>query len=436
MKCAVVALLISLAVALAITCDPVPGTPVNKPIGEAKGVFPGRVTWIHDRNATSWDGQSSFWWNDKYVNQRAVDTMFEESLLKLTSQPTSASAWDLLFRYFNQLHHSADRGYVAGDKIAIKINLNGMYGSYDDINANGLSPQYLLSLLTQLIRVANIPQQDICVYDASRWFTGSYFNPVHTAFPRVRLIDTAGLYGREQVQKDDNSYFAFSSADVLGQFSTKLPTCLTQARYAIAVDNVRAHDLAGITLSGKNWFGSVYRPVPGHDCEKAGYWCPETMHDFVNVMNRTMGSYNVLPDLLGSKSLGGKVMVWLADGLYSGADEQPETVPVKFLSQPFNNWWASSVFASQDPIALDSVLFDILRNERNTPFAHNGCVDNYLHESALANNPPSKTVYNPDNTGRLGSLGVHEHWNDPAHRLYSRNMGKSEGIELIQVVKH
>jgi hypothetical protein len=50
---------------------------------------------------------------------------------------------------------------------------------------------------------------------------------------------------------------------------------------------------------------------------------------------------------------------------------------------------------------------------------------NYLHEAALADNPPSRTNY------RLTSQGVHDHWNTPAEKKYSRNLGFSEGIELI-----
>ena len=30
--------------------------PVNKPIGVAKGINPGRVVWVHDPDATDWDG--------------------------------------------------------------------------------------------------------------------------------------------------------------------------------------------------------------------------------------------------------------------------------------------------------------------------------------------------------------------------------------------
>jgi hypothetical protein len=50
----------------------------------------------------------------------------------------------------------------------------------------------------------------------------------------------------------------------------------------------------------------------------------------------------------------------------------------------------------------------------------------------LANNPASGTFYDPGKTGsRLSSLGVHEHWNNPTDKQYSRNLGTGTGIELV-----
>jgi hypothetical protein len=83
-------------------------------------------------------------------------------------------------------------------------------------------------------------------------------------------------------------------------------------------------------------------------------------------------------------------------------------------------------------VAIDSVAVDFLRNEPNVEGSVTGHVDNYLHEAALAGKPPSGTVYDPDGDGaRLSSLGVHEHWNNATDKKYSRNLGKSEGIELV-----
>lgn len=43
-------------------------------------------------------------------------------------------------------------------------------------------------------------------------------------------------------------------------------------------------------------------------------------------------------------------------------------------------------------------------------------------------------MYDPEGDGTaLTSLGVHEHWNDPINRQYSRNLGEDKGIELVYV---
>jgi len=62
------------------------------------------------------------------------------------------------------------------------------------------------------------------------------------------------------------------------------------------------------------------------------------------------------------------------------------------LSAPFNKYWTCSFFLSQDNVAIESVALDFIRTEQainpNIVFV-NGALDNYLHEAALADNPPS-----------------------------------------------
>jgi hypothetical protein len=78
------------------------------------------------------------------------------------------------------------------------------------------------------------------------------------------------------------------------------------------------------------------------------------------------------------------------------------------------------------------VALDFLRNEPTLATIVTGAVDNYLHEMALANQPPSKTVYDPEKDGKpLASLGLHEHWNNATDKKYSRNLGSGAGIELV-----
>jgi parallel beta-helix repeat protein len=123
--------------------------------------------------------------------------------------------------------------------------------------------------------------------------------------------------------------------------------------------------------------------------------------------------------------------LYMIDGLY-GSRNQSNNV-LKYVS--FGDDWPSSIFASQDPIAIDSVALDFLRHEDGLNSAMTdvtGNPENYMHEAALADNPPSGTFYDPEGDGtRLASLGVHEHWNNPVDKQYSRNLGTGEGIELV-----
>ena len=108
----------------------------------------------------------------------------------------------------------------------------------------------------------------------------------------------------------------------------------------------------------------------------------------------------------------------------------------KWQQVPFNGDYTSSVFVSQDPVAIDSVGADFLMNEpavtsRNGSLRDNPTVENYLHEAGLVSAAPSGTVYTDGQGNAVSNLGVHEHWNNSTQKQYGRNLGKSEGIELI-----
>jgi hypothetical protein len=141
-----------------------------------------------------------------------------------------------------------------------------------------------------------------------------------------------------------------------------------------------------------------------------------------------MNSYHILTDIYASKNIDGKTVLTIIDGLYSG--DRWNSKPVKWSMAPFNGNYPCSMFASQDPVALESVGLDFLRSEM--PLFKNA--DRHLHEAALADNPPSGAVYQPDGV-QIGSLGVHEHWNNSVDKRYSRNLfpSKGHGIELVNV---
>ena len=89
-------------------------------------------------------------------------------------------------------------------------------------------------------------------------------------------------------------------------------------------------------------------------------------------------------------------------------------------------------------MAIDSVGADFLMNEpavtnNNSSPKNNATVENYLHEAALVKKAPSGNIYRNGNGKKVTNLGVHEHWNNPVSKKYSRNLGKKEGIELVKV---
>ena len=156
---------------------------------------------------------------------------------------------------------------------------------------------------------------------------------------------------------------------------------------------------------------------------------PDNLHQWVQ-RKLPRDSYSVLVDIMGHQGLDGKALLYMVDGLYAAHDQ--DAAPLKWTSAPFNDHWTSSIFVSNDQVALESVIVDFARNEPRMTDVISDNIDYYLHEAALADNPPSGMLYAPHGDGqRLPSLGVHERWNNAQEKKYSRNLGSGKGIELI-----
>jgi hypothetical protein len=399
-----------------------PSEPANRPLGIGRGIHPGRVVWVHDPESTLWDGVTGAWWEDRHVNQDAVDVMVAQALRTLTGAASDRAAWDALFRYFNRTHNLGDIGYSRGEKVVLKINMNQDSGGTWGPRAGMPSPQMVHSLLDQLVHVAGVPATAITIYDAARYIGDPIFTKVrgNPDFQAVQFVCSSTRNGRVGAVHDTSQPIRFADATIPGGARAYPPRVVTEAKYLINMALLRSHSLFGVTFCGKNHFGSIYWPSNGG-------WTPAPLHSFGD-RNRAMGSYNCLVDLIGHPHLGGKTLLYLIDGLYAARNQSAEVI--RFNS--FGNDWTSSLFLSQDPVAIDSVALDFVRNEPLETDCTGSGVDNYLHEAAQADNPPSRVGYDPDGDGtRLASLGVHEHWNNPTDRKYSRNLGSGTGIELV-----
>ena len=419
-----------------------PSEEANHPMGAGQGIHPGRVVWVRDADATSWDGVTGHWWDDAYTNQAVVHSLTSRAVRDLTGRKNERQAWDALFRSFNDAHGLGSVGYRPGERIAVKINCNQdrspEWGAMPPPGSepprrdgrpprppqNGLpSPHAVVALVAELIEKAGVRGEDIMIYDV----TGirNVGQPIYTRiransnpqFQAVKFLVGAdyNLGGRMSPTPDTAHPIRFSKGELpVGYF----PQQVTEAKYLINMALLRPHGMAGVTLTAKNHFGSVHFPNDGG-------WSPKVLHGTV-LRTQPMGSYNSLVDLMGHRQLGGKTMLYVLDGLYTAEHNEGSV----FRWASFGDHWASSILISQDPVAIDSVALDILRNEPRATQVR-GNADNYLHEASQAAKPPSGTVYSPDSGGPLASLGVHEHWKDSTARKYSRNLGRKEGIELI-----
>ncbi len=439
--------------------------------GVAKGIFPGRVAWVYAPDATTWAGYTSseHWYETNHTDLAVVESMMSKAVQAVGGASSDAASWDAIFKYFNERHGRGQRGYQAGEKIAIKINLTtcnarsgtttvNITGNYEKqngywdghwLNTIDNSPQMLLSLLRHLIYTVGVEQTNIFLGDPTGNFPQYMWNKLHPEFPSVHYFDNYGGAGRMRTELSSVPfYWSVTNANTPGQpvVLDRVPVPFAQADYIINFAVLKGHSV-GVTLCGKNFYGALLRCPDGYFRDayapnQGGTLNYSSMHKTTPDPTQGgvpgLGHYRCIVDLVGSPVLGDKTVLWLVDGLFAGYywDSHPRT----WSTAPFNGRWPSSLFASQDPVAIDSVCYDFLLNEWPSVVtgggvgtdALQGGAEDYLHEEALANNPPSGTFYDPGRTGtRLASLGVHEHWNNPIDKQYSRNLGTGSGIELL-----
>ena len=383
------------------------------PIGEARGIFPGRVVWTYDKKVTSWDGQTGHYWDANFTDQKGIDKMLSSSLHLITGQKSDKKAWDALFVFFNKNHNKSDLHYSEGQKIVIKINMNTArksYESYEGENSINATPQVVLTMVRQLVDVAGVPDSCITVFDGTRYITDNIYDLCRKEFHGLKFVDKYGKKGRIQVRWKENQ-ITYAVKNTCG---TSIATCVTDADYIINMALFKGHNVAGITSCGKNHFGSINKQE----------------HYFIRQSERGPGVYNPIIDLMGHNELGQKTLLFMVDAIYGSKDADP--APEKWQMEPFNNNWPSSIFLSLDNVAIESVIWDFFNTEIGDR-SYMKYSDSYLHEASQADNPPSKTIYAPNGDNvQLKSLGVHEHWNNVSEKKYSRNLGSGNGIELVR----
>lgn len=416
------------------------------PIGMGRGIYPGRVAWARDPRAARWEGVRGTWWQRDNIAQDRVDRMLSQALQSVTGQSSDAQAWHALFRRFNSLRGRPAAGYERGQPIAIQLDLTACLSR--DYAGNGafVSPAVVSALLRQLVTFAGVAPSDITVCAVTRHVPDCILSACDRPELRgTRFVDRAGGDGREQYAPDTGSAIVWSVG--MNGGAAFLPACVTRADYLINLAALKGHTLTGLAGCAHNHLGSLLVDEDGqpsmNPARAAGLQESLAAHDVdagrpAGAQPRQrMGAYTPLVDLMSHPKLGSATLLHLIDGLYVAPDQNSEiSNACRWQSSPFNGHWAASLFASQDGVAIDSVALDFLRAEpgvagRPDVMPAGSSADNYLHEAALIGDPPSGARYHM--AGGARSLGVHEHWNNPGERRYSRNLGRGNGVELVRV---
>jgi hypothetical protein len=426
----------------------------NSPIGTPKGLFPGRVVWAYNPDATNASctnsSHSDAYWLEKNCNQAIVDQMFSDGIKELTGKESNAEAWDAIFRYFNNNHGKGATGYVADETLFIKINaVTAWSGAEPDgvMPANlgiedDTSPQAILALLRQLVNEAGIPQQNIYIGDPMADIWNTLYDKFYAEFPDIHYVSKRTIPGRYKLTPDTKPGIYYSDkgtvmTDLAGDSHTFFKEMM-DADYILNVPAMKGHRWGGVTMFAKNYFGA--NTTDGSWQLHKGLMKPDG-----DPLRTGYKHYRVFVDLMSSKYLGGKTLLYFMDALWSTSYEHQK--PQKFRTAPFNNDWSSSLLFSMDPVAIESVGLDILQkeftkeeidNNNSTPdrytYVQWDGVDDYLHQAASSDWWPDGITYDPDSSGTpIGSLGVHEHWNNTTDMEYTRNLGTGEGIELVKL---
>ena len=438
----------------------------NQPMGVAKGIYPGRVVWIWNPDATNEKFEHNdfatydWYFSPQNNNPEVITKMYRDGMLKLTGERNPKKAWESVFRLFNSNKLNEKRGYKAGEKIFIKINQgqsrwvlvqkDNDHGFYlpKTLEASEMrrtsnfvpteqGPYVVLEVLRELINDAGIPQESISIGDPMCPIWGHNYEVWSKEFPNVKYLDkNTTNFGRTLVKVTEKPLVFYSDKTQ----NDKLYDVIEEADYLINITCLKSHMIAGVSLTAKSHFGDVGRATAGH------------LH-YSHPLNKRGGryentgyhKYRVFVDLMGSKYLGQNTLIWVVEGLFGGGSSEIKG-PVKYFMPPFNNDWSNSIFMSLDPVAIESVGYDFLRTEWNGERKHDAVnnqsefqanikgVDDYMHQAADSTNWPKGIKYDPDNSGQLlPTLGVHEHWNNPVDKQYSRNLGTGKGIELVSI---
>lgn len=341
------------------------GRPEGRPrVRAAAAPVPGsRVVQVHDPAATFWEGEGYY---GDHVDQDRVDRMLDEGIKALTGEARLPAAWRKILP-----------GYEPGRKIAIKINLNNSHSAHH-IDALAQPVNAIVSGLKSL----GVQDSDVWVIEPSMPIPPRVGDPILRLHPGVLLWDPfwANSYGHPVTFESGDPALRVEHRHA-ELTESRLPDLLAGVDYFINLPILKGHHGAGVTLSFKNLFGLVqgisrFHPYTYLSSED---WSEEA---------------SPLLDLGAHELLRKRTALIVGDALFGHPTDNMGVPPVW---RTFGDAYPGSLFLATDPVAVDSVLFDVLHAEA----PKRDEAQRYLHRAMDLD------------------LGVHDHWSSPEEKSYT-----------------
>ncbi len=239
---------------------------------------------------------------DGKVKISEVGALLNESIAAVTGKPDARSGWKSMF--------------LPGDTVGIKVNcLAGV----------GLSSHpELVTAIVDGLAAAGISRERIVVWDRTEHdLMSAGFRMSGLSGARVLATDSAGVGYESSIE-----------------FSGEVGSCFSRiiSRMCTALINVpvlKDHDLAGVSLGMKNFYGAIHNPNKYHDNNCDPYVADLCAHPFVAK----------------------KLRLVICDGLKGQYHGGP-------APRPQWAWPAGALIVGRDPVAVDGVGWDMIERKR------------------------------------------------------------------------
>jgi uncharacterized protein (DUF362 family) len=237
------------------------------------------------------------------IEQSVVNRLISTGITKLLETSDAESAWKTLFH--------------PDDIVGLKVN--GLAG-----RGASTHPEIAYGIVEGL-KLAGIPEEHIIIWDkTNRDLKRSGFK-INTGKLGVKCFGTDAL--RDGYE---------SEPSIAGQVGSLFSTILS--RHCTAMVNVptlKDHDLSGVSISLKNFYGAIHNPNKYHQNNCNPYIADLNTHPYIKE----------------------KVKLTICDALVPQYHGGPST-------KPQWTWKFGAILMSLDPVALDAVGTDILEEKR------------------------------------------------------------------------